>query len=238
MPEYSAGKVTDYADGDRKVVECGEMEVGVFRIGDEFFAWHNRCAHRAGPICQGRIMKRVIEPVADDRTIRTQHTTPPRPTSSAPGTATNSASGPDCIRATAACGCARPSSPSGMARSMSEPERRAARTTSTAGSTKRPRSCCAPRANWSRTTKPARVSDEAVAQILTAAIRLYVAKSDGEERTFSPIAGQTRQRDDADRAAVGGLRNAARAASRPDGACAVVSAPSRRGHLCPRGERS
>jgi hypothetical protein len=35
----------------------------------------------------------------------------------------------------------------------------------------------------------ARVSDEAVAQLMTAAIRLYVAKSDGEERTFSPIAG-------------------------------------------------
>ena len=35
-----------------------------------------------------------------------------------------------------------------------------------------------------------RVSDEAVAQILTAAIRLYVAKSDGEERTFRPIAGR------------------------------------------------
>ena len=35
-----------------------------------------------------------------------------------------------------------------------------------------------------------RVSDQAVAQILTAAIRLYVAKSDGEERTFSPIAGE------------------------------------------------
>jgi hypothetical protein len=35
-----------------------------------------------------------------------------------------------------------------------------------------------------------RVSDEAVAQILTAAIRLYVAKSDGEERTFPPIVGE------------------------------------------------
>ena len=35
-----------------------------------------------------------------------------------------------------------------------------------------------------------RVSHDAVAQLLTAAIRLYVAKSDGEERTFSPIAGQ------------------------------------------------
>jgi hypothetical protein len=40
------------------------------------------------------------------------------------------------------------------------------------------------------TNAAGRVSDEAVAQILTAAIRLYVAKSDGEERTFSPIAGQ------------------------------------------------
>jgi nitrite reductase/ring-hydroxylating ferredoxin subunit len=72
MAEYMAGKVADYADGDRKVVECGEFEVGVFRIGEQFYGWHNRCAHRAGPICQGRIMKRVLEPVAEDRTIRAQ----------------------------------------------------------------------------------------------------------------------------------------------------------------------
>ena len=72
MAEYMAGKVADYADGGRKVVECGEFEVGVFRIGDDFFGWHNRCAHRAGPICQGRIMKRVLEPVAADKTVRTQ----------------------------------------------------------------------------------------------------------------------------------------------------------------------
>ena len=54
MPEFSAGKVTDYADGDRKVIDCGEQEVGIFKIDGEFFAWHNRCAHRAGPVCQGR----------------------------------------------------------------------------------------------------------------------------------------------------------------------------------------
>ena len=36
----------------------------------------------------------------------------------------------------------------------------------------------------------ARVSDDAVAQIMTAVIRLYVAKSDGEERTFNPIVGE------------------------------------------------
>jgi len=38
-----------------------------------------------------------------------------------------------------------------------------------------------------RSGEAARVSDEAVARIMTAAIRLYVAKSDGEERTFRPI---------------------------------------------------
>jgi nitrite reductase/ring-hydroxylating ferredoxin subunit len=72
MAEYMAGNVDDYADGGRKVVVCGEFEVGVFRIGSDFYAWHNRCAHRAGPICQGRIMKRVLEPAADDKTVRTQ----------------------------------------------------------------------------------------------------------------------------------------------------------------------
>ncbi len=35
----------------------------------------------------------------------------------------------------------------------------------------------------------ARISDTSVAQLMTAAIRLYVAKSDGEERTFRPLAG-------------------------------------------------
>jgi nitrite reductase (NADH) small subunit len=72
MTEYSAGSVADYADGDRKVVLCGQAEVGVFRIDGEFHAWHNRCAHLAGPICQGRIMKRVLEPVDADNCVRAQ----------------------------------------------------------------------------------------------------------------------------------------------------------------------
>lgn len=70
MPEYNAGKVADYVDGDRKVIVCGDKEVGVFKLGEQFYAWHNRCAHRAGPVCQGRIMKRVLEPAAEDRSVR------------------------------------------------------------------------------------------------------------------------------------------------------------------------
>ncbi len=40
------------------------------------------------------------------------------------------------------------------------------------------------------TNEAALISDVAVARLMTAAIRLYVAKSDGEERTFRPIAGR------------------------------------------------
>ncbi|MYZ46352.1 hypothetical protein [Propylenella binzhouense] len=35
-----------------------------------------------------------------------------------------------------------------------------------------------------------RVSETAIRQLLTAAIRLYVARTDGEERTFRPLMGQ------------------------------------------------
>ena len=44
-----------------------------------------------------------------------------------------------------------------------------------------------------RDGEAARVSDEAVAQLLTAAIRLYYMKADVEERTFAPI---IREKDD------------------------------------------
>ena len=72
MTEFYAGRVDEYADGDRKVIECGKAEIGVFRIGDEFYAWHNRCAHLAGPVCQGRLLKRVLEPIDAEGCVRAQ----------------------------------------------------------------------------------------------------------------------------------------------------------------------
>lgn len=36
----------------------------------------------------------------------------------------------------------------------------------------------------------AMISDEAVKRIMTAAIKLYVSKTDGEERTFRPVVGR------------------------------------------------
>lgn len=69
MTEYSIGSVSEFAEGDRRVVRCGEAEVGVFHFDGHFYAWHNSCAHLGGPVCQGRIMRRVLEPAdAEGRT--------------------------------------------------------------------------------------------------------------------------------------------------------------------------
>jgi nitrite reductase (NADH) small subunit len=69
--EYHAGPLDDLKDGGRLLLKCGDAEIGIFKIGNEVYAWHNECAHRGGPVCQGRIMQRVIEPIASDGTART-----------------------------------------------------------------------------------------------------------------------------------------------------------------------
>lgn len=71
MAEYLVGRAEDIADGGRKVVQCGEREIGIFRVKGELRAWHNSCPHRQGPICQGHIYPRVIEPVDEKGEVRT-----------------------------------------------------------------------------------------------------------------------------------------------------------------------
>ena len=70
MTDYYAGKLNEFKDGDRRLIKCGGIEVGIFMIDGVFYAWRNECAHRGGPVCQGVIMKRVMEPVASDGTVR------------------------------------------------------------------------------------------------------------------------------------------------------------------------
>ena len=72
MPDYDAGSIAEYVEGDRKVLVCGDVEVGVFLIDGQFYAWRNHCWHRGGPVCQGRILKRVIEPVDATGKVRSQ----------------------------------------------------------------------------------------------------------------------------------------------------------------------
>ena len=67
---YLVCRADELNDGDRRVVSCDGVEVGVFKVDGQFVAWHNECPHREGPVCQGRIYQRVVEPIAGDGTVR------------------------------------------------------------------------------------------------------------------------------------------------------------------------
>jgi len=56
-------RVADFPDGDRKIIDVNGRSVGVFRIGDTFYAMRNLCPHHHGPLCLGRIHQRPISPV-------------------------------------------------------------------------------------------------------------------------------------------------------------------------------
>ncbi|MFQ5692925.1 MAG: Rieske (2Fe-2S) protein [Nitrospinota bacterium] len=70
MPELYAGNEAEFQEGDRKILVQDGLEIGVFRVKGGFHAYHNRCAHQGGPVCQGKIIPRVEEDIAPDRTAR------------------------------------------------------------------------------------------------------------------------------------------------------------------------
>ncbi len=71
MTEYHAGRLDDLKERGRLVLKCGDVEIGIFLVDGELCAWHNECAHRGGPVCQGRIFKRVVEPLDSGGAVRT-----------------------------------------------------------------------------------------------------------------------------------------------------------------------
>jgi nitrite reductase/ring-hydroxylating ferredoxin subunit len=54
------GKVADFRDGDRKIVEVNGTSVGVFHVGGRFYALRNRCPHQWGPLCLGDFAPRAV----------------------------------------------------------------------------------------------------------------------------------------------------------------------------------
>jgi nitrite reductase/ring-hydroxylating ferredoxin subunit len=68
MKDVVIGKAASFPDSGRKVVEVDGTEVGVFRLNGKFTAYENVCPHMGGPVCQGKIIPRVQELIAQDKT--------------------------------------------------------------------------------------------------------------------------------------------------------------------------
>lgn len=70
MAELYVGKESEFQERDRKIIAQGDLEIGVFLVDGEFYAYENNCVHQGGPVCQGKILNRVMEVLADDKTSR------------------------------------------------------------------------------------------------------------------------------------------------------------------------
>jgi nitrite reductase/ring-hydroxylating ferredoxin subunit len=48
--------LSEFPDGDRRIVRAGGRSIGVFRVGERFYGIRNRCPHQGGPLCQGHLL--------------------------------------------------------------------------------------------------------------------------------------------------------------------------------------
>lgn len=58
---------SDVPEGGRVVVDVDGTEIGVFRVQGELRAWSNYCLHAGGPVCQGKMIHRVIERLDEEK---------------------------------------------------------------------------------------------------------------------------------------------------------------------------
>ena len=68
MREVALGSASAFPDPGRRIIEVDGIEVGVFCRNGTFTAFENVCPHMGGPVCQGKIIARVKELVAQDKT--------------------------------------------------------------------------------------------------------------------------------------------------------------------------
>ncbi len=68
MPEQFVGKLTEFKDGDRRIIFVGDNEIGVFRHDGKFYAYSNYCLHQGGPACEGLTIAKVEERLRPDKT--------------------------------------------------------------------------------------------------------------------------------------------------------------------------
>ena len=70
MREIALGRASAFPDPGRRVVDVDGIEIGVFCRNGSFTAFENVCPHMGGPVCQGKIIARVKELIAQDKKVK------------------------------------------------------------------------------------------------------------------------------------------------------------------------
>ena len=53
MAYLEVGRAEELPPGSVKIVHAGEISVGVYNLGGQFYAIEDRCSHDDGPLCEG-----------------------------------------------------------------------------------------------------------------------------------------------------------------------------------------
>jgi nitrite reductase (NADH) small subunit len=61
-------EVDDLEEGGVHILKFESTKIGVYRHRGAFYAYKNLCAHQGGPVCEGRLMNRVVERLNADKT--------------------------------------------------------------------------------------------------------------------------------------------------------------------------
>ncbi|NYT36269.1 Rieske (2Fe-2S) protein [Allopusillimonas soli] len=65
MKEILLADFDEIPERGRKIFSVEGVQVGIFRIDDQIYAWRNTCPHQGGPVCQGKLMRAVEERLDD-----------------------------------------------------------------------------------------------------------------------------------------------------------------------------
>jgi len=58
LAKYVVASIGDFSSDDRKIVTVKGREIGLYRIGDEYFAVYNWCPHEGAALCKGPLVSR------------------------------------------------------------------------------------------------------------------------------------------------------------------------------------
>src|ERR1700688_3993919 len=73
MAEKFVAKLSEFEDGDRRIVFVGDNEIGVFRHEGQVSRYINFCLDHGGPACEGRTIAKVEERIMPDKTSRAMY---------------------------------------------------------------------------------------------------------------------------------------------------------------------
>jgi nitrite reductase (NADH) small subunit len=61
MPsEHVVAREGEIPEGERRIVQIGERQIGIFNVRGQYYALPNICIHQAGPLCEGRISGTLV----------------------------------------------------------------------------------------------------------------------------------------------------------------------------------